>query len=61
RVLAIEFLTVAQAMEFRRPGRTSQVLEEILEKYRQAVPPLDYDRVLSKDMAATVDFLKLRN
>ncbi|MEK7255787.1 MAG: histidine ammonia-lyase, partial [Bacteroidota bacterium] len=53
RVLAIEFLTAAQAMEFRRPGRTSQVLERMLENYRKVVPSLEHDRVLSKDMEET--------
>ncbi len=57
RVLAIEWMTAAQAMEFRRPARTSPTLEARLERYRQVVPALEGDRILSGDMQATVDFL----
>ncbi|MBI1226569.1 MAG: histidine ammonia-lyase [Bacteroidetes bacterium] len=58
RVLAIEFFTAAQAMEFRRPLHSSEVLEHVLLDYRENVPVVDEDRILSGDMAATVDFLK---
>ncbi len=57
-ILAIEFMTAAQAIEFRRPAKTSPVLESILEKYRKAVPPLNGDRILHEDMVRTEAFLK---
>lgn len=58
RVLAVEWMTAAQAMEFRRPARSSPQLEESLAAYRQVVPALEGDRVLQVDMEATVAFLK---
>lgn len=58
RVLAIEFMTAAQAMEFRRPAATSPQLESILENYRKVVPVLQDDRVLHTDMENTVTYLK---
>jgi histidine ammonia-lyase len=58
RLLAIEFLTAAQALSFRRPAKTSPVLEDMLEKYRQVVPVLEEDRILSEDLEATLIFLK---
>lgn len=58
RVLAIEFFTAAQAIEFRRPLRSSAVVETALSAYRKVVPMVEEDRILHGDMEATVDFLK---
>ena len=58
RLLAIEFMTAAQALEFRRPHRTSSQLEKILLQYRKVVPVLEKDRILSIDMQDTVTFLR---
>ncbi len=57
-LLAIEFMTAAQAMEFRRPLKTSPVLEDHLAQYRKAVPALNTDRTLHNDMLKTVAFLR---
>lgn len=58
QILAIELFTAAQAMEFRRPGRTSPVLEKMLAAYREHVPFVETDRVMADDMAATADFIR---
>lgn len=58
RLLAIEWMTAAQAMEFRRPSKTSPQLESLLEEYRMLVPALENDRVLHQDIKATVTFLR---
>lgn len=58
RVLAIEWMTAAQAMEFRRPAKTSPALEELLCKYRLTVPKLETDRILCEDIERTIAFLK---
>jgi histidine ammonia-lyase len=58
RVLAIEFMTAAQALEFRRPMRTSETLETLVEAYRLIVPKLENDRILQHDMDKTVLFLR---
>lgn len=58
RLLAIEWMTAAQALEFRRPQKSSPKLEKIVTNYRKHVSKLEADRVLSIDMQATVDFLK---
>jgi histidine ammonia-lyase len=57
-ILAIELLTAAQAMEFRRPLRTSPQLEKILGAYRQLVPSHDEDRMLSDDIRISAEFLR---
>ena len=58
RVLAIEWMTAAQAMEFRRPASTSPQMEAMFEEYRKEVPALGPDRVLHDDMQKTLAFLK---
>lgn len=57
RVLAIEFFTAAQAMEFRRPLKSSTVVENALAAYRKVVPAVEEDRILHHDMEETVGFL----
>jgi histidine ammonia-lyase len=56
-LLAIEFMTGAQAIEFRRPLKTSERLEELLKAYRLEIPKLDSDRILHPDIVRTVEFL----
>lgn len=58
RVLAIELLVGVQALEFRRPQRTSPRLEELIQAFRQEVAPMDYDRVIHDDMVLAEKFLK---
>jgi len=58
RLLAIEWMSAARAMAFRRPFKTSEPLESVLEKYRKIVPELDDDRVLSGDIQRTLEFLQ---
>ena len=58
RLLAIEFMVAAQALEFRRPLKSSPGIEAIVAKYRELVPKLEDDRILSVDMERTVEFLR---
>ena len=58
RVLAIELFNAAQALEFRRPARTSPVLERLVAEYRQRVPFIDNDQVMYPHIAASVEFLR---
>jgi histidine ammonia-lyase len=58
RILAIELLTSAQGMEFRRPLRTSEELEGVLSGFRAVVPEHSHDRLLSTDMHAAIEFLR---
>jgi histidine ammonia-lyase len=57
-VLAIEWITAAQAIHLRAPETTAPALEALLSNYRAVVPPLFEDRVLSTDIRQTIDFLK---
>jgi len=58
KVLAIELMNASQAMEFRRPLRTSDNLELLLNDFRKVVPFVEKDRVLYKDIEAAVQFLR---
>ncbi|MGW8316383.1 MAG: histidine ammonia-lyase [Bacteroidales bacterium] len=58
RILAIELYNAAQALEFRRPSRTSLFLEDFLKQYRKTVPFVENDQVMYDDIEASVTFLR---
>jgi histidine ammonia-lyase len=58
RILAIELFNAAQALEFRRPKKTSPYLENFLAQYRKKVAFIDDDKIMYKDIQASIDFLK---
>ena len=58
RVLAIELFNAAQALEFRRPAKSSPALEAIFKAYRQVVPFIKNDTYMSPLIAASVRFLR---
>ena len=51
-VIAIELLCAFQALEFRRPLRSSPAIEEAYVRARKYVAPLDRDRVLGSELFA---------
>lgn len=57
KVLAIELLSAAQALDFRRPATTSEVLEELHAAFRKVVSFNKEDRVLHDDMMKAVEFI----
>ncbi len=57
RVLAIELFNAAQALDFRRPLRTSPELEAWVAEYRRIVPYIDNDCVMYPYIDASVKFL----
>jgi histidine ammonia-lyase len=52
RIVAIELMCAAQALEFRRPLRSSPQLERVHDAVRSVVPRLEQDRVLATDIDA---------
>ncbi len=58
KVLAIEFMTAMQALDFRAPLRSSPFIESIKTDYRKHVAHLAKDRVLYDDIQITVDFMR---
>lgn len=58
RILAIEWLNAAQALEFRRPQKSSPVIENWMQKYRKRVSFNTADRFLHNDIEASVLLLR---
>jgi len=57
KVLAIEFLNAAQAIEFRRPLKTSPMLEDFVKNYRKFVPFVENDVLMYELMHKSREFL----
>ena len=58
KILAIELMCASQAIEFRRPQKTSPKLEKLLEDFRKIVPFMKEDEVIYPAMHASQQFLK---
>lgn len=58
RVLAIELLNAAQAIEFRRPKKSSPILEKVLSAYREQVSFIEKDRIIHEDIMQTIRFIQ---
>lgn len=58
RVLAIELFNAAQALEFRRPMKSSEQIEDMVAEYRKIVPFVENDTVMYPYINASVEFLK---
>ncbi len=57
KILAVELMNSAQALEFRRPKKSSPVIEEFVSAYRAQVSFTEEDEYLHPKMKATVEFL----
>lgn len=58
QVLGIEWMCAAQALDLRRPLKTSPQIEARIEPYRSLVSTLEKDRVLSDDMQKSALYLR---
>lgn len=58
KILAIELMNAAQALEFRRPLETSPVLEKFVKDYRETVPFIEEDQVMYPHINRSVEFLR---
>jgi len=58
KVLAIELLSAVQAMEYRRPMKSSSFLEKIIAAFREKVSFNNTDRFLHDDMMAAIEFME---
>ena len=60
RVLAIELFNAAQALEFRRPMKSSAEIEALVADYRKVVPFIENDEVMYPHIAHSIDFLRAK-
>jgi histidine ammonia-lyase len=58
KILAIELFTAAQALEFRRPLRSSPYIENVISEYRKEVPFVVNDKVMYDNIAKSVEFVR---
>lgn len=58
RVFAIELMNAAQALEFRRPLKSSAKIEKVISEYRKVVSRNTEDRYLSADIQASLQFIR---
>ena len=56
-ILSIELMNAAQGIDFRRPAKTSPILERFLCQYRKEVPFINDDIVMYKEIQKSVAFL----
>lgn len=61
KILAIELFNGAQALDFRRPLRSSDILEDMMSEYRKVVPFIDEDQVMYTLISKSVDFIRNYN
>jgi histidine ammonia-lyase len=61
KILAIELFNASQALEFRRPLKSSVALEKVITSFRNEVPFVEKDRVLFTDIANSIQFLRKFN
>lgn len=57
RILAIELMNASQAIEFRKPLKSSEFIEMFLMSFRETVPLVTEDRILHYDIQNAVEFL----
>lgn len=58
RILAIELFNAAQALDFRRPLKSSPAIEKLHADFRKVVPFVEHDEVMYPHIAHAVEFLQ---
>ncbi|MBE0368200.1 histidine ammonia-lyase [Pseudoalteromonas sp. MMG013] len=58
KIFAIELMYAAQAIEFRRPNKCSELIEQNLKVIRAKVAKLEEDRLLKPDIDAMITLVK---
>ncbi len=61
KVISIELLNAAQALEFRRPLKSSSTIEDIFTNFRKKVPFVSKDVYMHELLANSLEFLKQSN
>lgn len=58
RIMAIELMDAAQALEFRRPAKTSPYLEDFVGEFRKIVGFISEDKIMYREIDKTVEFIR---
>ena len=57
KILAIELFTAVQALEFRRPLKSSEFIEKVVKSFRKSIPFIKDDKVMYGEIAKSTDFV----
>ena len=60
-ILAIELFNSTQALEFRRPKKSSEFIESLIEDYRTYVPFVEEDEVFHNQIVASQKFIDTKH
>jgi histidine ammonia-lyase len=58
KLLAIELLNASQAIEFKRPLKSSPKIESVLADFRKLIPFIKDDKIMYQELEATLQFVK---
>jgi len=58
KILAIELFNAAQALDFRRPKKSSSFIENFVRQYRKKVDFIEEDKVMHDEMEESIKFLR---
>lgn len=58
RIIAIELFNSAQALDFRRPLKSSVVIEDFVTAFRRVVPFITSDKVMHNEIQKSIAFLE---
>lgn len=61
RILAIELLTASQALDLRKPEKSSPQIESLIIEYRKLVAFNYTDRVLATDIKRSIEFMRKKS
>jgi histidine ammonia-lyase len=61
KIIAIELFTAIQALEFRRPLRSSVLIEEVVKSFREIVPFINDDKVMYTEIEKSIKFIRNLN
>ncbi|NOQ75191.1 MAG: histidine ammonia-lyase [Crocinitomix sp.] len=58
KILGIELFNGAQALNFRRPLKSSELIENLVENYRKIVPFVENDKFMQPEIEKSIQFVK---
>jgi histidine ammonia-lyase len=61
RILAIELMNSSQALSFREPQKSSSTIETFIKSFREVMPIIEEDRVLSEGIKNSISFIQSLN
>lgn len=60
KILAVEMICAAQALDFKQPLRSSKFLEKVHQTIRQSIPHASEDRIFGNDILAAAEIIESR-